>query len=123
MISRARSMFVGASLTLGVLWTAAGFLRWAFGIAVTLPLFPPVDLERVQVVPSIAIGLALFALGGWLGRSTRATTLVARAESSEPERLARTPLPRELPEPAHWEQEGVAPRASADPIRRSGPGA
>jgi hypothetical protein len=33
---------------LGSIWTAAGVLKLIFGVRVTLPLLPPLDLERVS---------------------------------------------------------------------------
>ncbi len=54
---------------LGTIWTAAGALKLIFGVRITLPLFPPLDLQQVSVWPSLGIGLALVFLGAWLRRT------------------------------------------------------
>jgi hypothetical protein len=58
--------------TLGVVWAAAGALRLIFGVRITFPLFPPIDLARVAVAPSLAIALLFLAAGAWLRRSALA---------------------------------------------------
>ena len=57
-----------ACAALGTLWTAAGVLKLIFGIRITLPLFPPLDLERVSILPSLTVGLFLVFAGAWLER-------------------------------------------------------
>lgn len=70
-ISRStRKVLADCSYFLGSVWGAAGALKLIFGIRITFPLFPPIDLERVSPWPAIAVALGLFALGAWLGRGT-----------------------------------------------------
>jgi hypothetical protein len=68
-----RKVLADCSYFLGSVWGAAGALKLIFGIRITFPLFPPVDLERVSPGPAIAVAVGLFALGAWLGRGTEAT--------------------------------------------------
>jgi hypothetical protein len=42
----------------------------AFGIRITFPLFPPLDLERVSPVSALATALGFIVLGAWLGRTS-----------------------------------------------------
>lgn len=65
----ARRAVSGACFALGSLWAGAGVLKLLFGVRITLPIFPPLDLDRVLVVPAIGIGLGLAILGAWLGRT------------------------------------------------------
>jgi hypothetical protein len=74
-----RRLLSDCSFALGSIWGAAGALKLIFGVSVTFPLFPPIDLERVAPIPAIAIALGLFALGAWLGRSRE--PLAGRAAS------------------------------------------
>lgn len=84
-ISRStRKALADCSYFLGSVWGAAGALKLIFGIRITFPLFPPIDLERVSPGPAIAIALGLFALGAWLGRGTEAAADCRGMESLEP---------------------------------------
>lgn len=88
-ISRStRKALADFSYFLGSVWGAAGALKLIFGIRITFPLFPPIDLERVSPGPAIAIAFGLFALGAWLGRGTEATAERGEIESLEPAREA-----------------------------------
>lgn len=66
-----RASLGGACHALGGVWLVAGVLRLVFGVAVTFPLLPPVDLERVSAGLALAVGGALVAAGAWLGRAAR----------------------------------------------------
>lgn len=83
-----RKALADCSYFLGSVWGAAGVLKLIFGVRITFPLFPPIDLERVSPVPAIAIALGLFALGAWLGRGTEAAADHREMESLEPSREA-----------------------------------
>jgi hypothetical protein len=86
-ISRStRKALADCSYFLGSVWGAAGALKLIFGIRITFPLFPPVDLERVSPWPAIAVALGLFALGAWLGRGTETTAGRGETGSLEPSR-------------------------------------
>ena len=99
-----RKALADCSYFLGSVWGAAGALKLIFGIRITFPLFPPIDLERVSPGPAIAIALGLFALGAWLGRGTAAPAGRPDLESLAP------------PHEALFAARGVpAPRASAVP--------
>jgi hypothetical protein len=71
--TRIRAILAGACTGLGTLWTAAGVLKLIFGIRVTFPIFPPIDLERVAAWPAVATGLLLVFLGAWLQRVSTAS--------------------------------------------------
>ena len=75
-----RGFLSNACFALSSVWAAAGILKLVFGIRITFPLFPPIDLERVAVVPAIGVALGLAVVGAWLGRSA---VLAARARSRE----------------------------------------
>lgn len=89
-----RRLLAGACFALGATWAAAGTFKLVFGIRVTFPLLPPVDLDRVDAVPAIGIALGLMALGAWLGRvrqpeeATRATG----TQHQPPEALGAAPF-------------------------------
>lgn len=68
---RVRSSLSGACYTLAAVWAVAGTFKLIFGIRITFPLLPPVDLERVAAVPSLATAVALIATGAWLSRTAR----------------------------------------------------
>lgn len=68
--------------TVGVIWAAAGALRLVFGVRITFPLFPPVDLARVHVGSSLAIALAFLAAGAWLRRSALVREATVRTSST-----------------------------------------
>ncbi|MGH7714014.1 MAG: hypothetical protein ACREOG_22230 [Gemmatimonadaceae bacterium] len=74
----ARASIAGACHALGGVWMIAGLLRAFFGVAVTVPFLPPVDLARVAVGPSLLIGGALILFGAWMGRGARRATAAAR---------------------------------------------
>ena len=44
-----------------------------FGVRITFPLFPPIDLERVAPAPALIVSLVLCFVGAWLERTARAT--------------------------------------------------
>jgi hypothetical protein len=79
-----RKALADCSYFLGSVWGAAGALKLIFGIRITFPLFPPIDLERVSPGPAIAIAVGLFALGAWLGRGTEAPAGRPDVESLAP---------------------------------------
>lgn len=56
------------SIGLGTIWTWAGVAKMIFGVRITLPIFPAVDLTRVDATPAVLIGLGLVVLGAWLKR-------------------------------------------------------
>jgi hypothetical protein len=91
-----------ASSALGTIWTAAGVLKLVFGVRVTLPLFPPIDLERVAEWPSILVGLALVFVGAWLRRSATVVPDIG---------------PQALPTDATMQQV-QAPQVDLDPLSR-----
>jgi|KBSMisStaDraftv2_1062788.scaffolds.fasta_scaffold1464169_2 hypothetical protein len=66
-----RRFLSSACFVVGTVWSAAGVLKFLFGIRLTLPVLPPLGLEQVAVGRSIAIGLALFAFGAVLARARR----------------------------------------------------
>lgn len=89
-ISRStRKALADCSYFLGSVWGAAGALKLIFGIRITFPLFPPIDLERVSPGPAIAVALGLFALGSWLGRGTETNVDHREIGSLEPSREPR----------------------------------
>ena len=89
-ISRStRKALADCSYFLGSVWGAAGALKLIFGIRITFPLFPPIDLERVSPGPAIAVALGLFALGAWLGRGTETNAGHREIGSLEPSREAQ----------------------------------
>src|SRR2546423_12058298 len=78
-----RKALASCCFFLGSVWCAAGAFKLLFGIRITFPLFPPVDLGRVSPLPAIAIAVGLFALGAWLGRTTDAPIDRSGLESPE----------------------------------------
>jgi hypothetical protein len=72
--SSIRTIVVRACTGLGTLWLAAGVLKLIFGVEVTLPIFPPIDLDRVATWPAVAVGLSLVFVGAWLQRISSAST-------------------------------------------------
>lgn len=68
MTSRLRSIVSGACFGLGAIWAGAGALKMLFGVAISLPLLPPLGLERVDVTRSLIIALVWFAVGAAVGR-------------------------------------------------------
>ena len=55
---------------LGGMWAAAGVLHLVFGVAVTFPLLPPIDLGRVHVETAFATAFCFVVAGAVLGRRT-----------------------------------------------------
>ena len=66
------SSLSGAAFAVGGLWAVAGVLHAIFGVAITFPLLPPLDLERISEPSAFAHALAFFAAGAGLGRWGRA---------------------------------------------------
>jgi hypothetical protein len=66
-----RRALSSAVFGVGSVWAVAGVFKLLFGTQLTLPILPPLGLERVAPWPSIGVAIGLFALGGWLGRSAR----------------------------------------------------
>jgi hypothetical protein len=97
--SKARLALGKVSFGLGSIWTAAGVLKLVFGIRITFPLFPPLDLERVSPGPTIAIGLILVFIGAWLERmSVRAQPSPEALRAKDVELLgSSSPLERQDP--------------------------
>jgi hypothetical protein len=56
---------------LGSVWAVAGAFKLLFGVRLTFPLLPPIGLERVSPLPSLAVAAGCFALAAWLGRLSR----------------------------------------------------
>jgi len=102
---------------LGSLWGAAGALKLIFGVRITFPLFPPIDLERVSPAPAIAIAVGLFVLGGWLGRKGRPTAERSGIELLEQPHHALFAASR-VPMPPHSEARKPTPTASRSPSDR-----
>jgi hypothetical protein len=88
--NRLRTTLAGACHAVGAVWAVAALLRLVFGVAVTFPLLPPLDLERVRVLPAFAASLGLFMVGAIIGRIRN---------EQPPEALETTNRPV-LPEPA-----------------------
>ena len=63
-----RQVLAKISFGLGTVWGVAGAFKLLFGVKLTLPLLPPLGLDQVQAIPALATALALFVLGGYLGR-------------------------------------------------------
>jgi hypothetical protein len=66
-----RKALSGCCFFFASIWGAAAAFRWFFGVRITFPLFPPLDLERVSVVPAFLVALAFMILGAWLGRTSK----------------------------------------------------
>jgi hypothetical protein len=65
-----RKVLANVAFGLGVIWGVAGAFALLFGTQLTLPLLPPLGLERVAPIPSLAVAVGLFLLGAYLGRSS-----------------------------------------------------
>jgi len=89
--NRLRSGISGFCHTLGAVWAVAALLRLVFGVAVTFPLLPPLDLVRVHVVPAFAASLALFLVGALIGR-VRPEELLQHESSHRPALREADPL-------------------------------
>jgi len=71
---------------LGVIWGVAGAFALLFGTQMTFPLLPPLGLERVAPIPSLAVAVGLFLLGARLGRRSPDSATAnkeVRAESDD----------------------------------------
>jgi len=95
--NRLRATIAGACHAVGGMWAAAAVLRLVFGAAITIPLLPPLDLARVNVVPALATALGFFAGGALIGRQRRQEP--AGEVASAPERSL--PAPAAAPFTAH----------------------
>jgi hypothetical protein len=62
-------MLAGACFALSSVWAVAGAFKIIFGVRITFPLLPPLDLDHVAPVPSLLVAFALMILGAWLGRT------------------------------------------------------
>ncbi len=71
-----RKTLASCCFFLGSVWGVAAAFKLIFGVRITLPFFPPLDLERIAPLSAIAAALGLFALGARLGRTAE--------ESSDP---------------------------------------
>jgi len=103
--SHLRTKLAGACHALGAVWAVAAVLRLVFGVAVTFPLLPPLDLERVQVLPAFAASLGLFLVGALLGRRRKDDVpmeLEAHDRESLPQPQAdQAPRTARMREPVH----------------------
>lgn len=79
-----RKALAGCSFFLGSVWGAAGAFKLIFGIRITFPLFPPLDLDRVSPVPALATALGFIVLGAWLGRTADVPIKGSEFESVQP---------------------------------------
>jgi hypothetical protein len=64
-----RKVFANIAFGLGVIWGVAGAFALLFGTQLTFPLLPPLGLERVAPIPSLAVAVGLLLLGAYLGRA------------------------------------------------------
>lgn len=64
-----RKALASFAFGLGVIWGVAGAFALLFGTQLTFPLLPPLGLERVAPLPSLAVALGLFLTGAYLGRT------------------------------------------------------
>jgi hypothetical protein len=80
---------------LGSVWAAAGSFKLIFGIRITFPLLPPLDLERVSPVSACLLALGFFAVGAWLGRvaSERVANPIPGSADAKPEALPQHAAP------------------------------
>jgi hypothetical protein len=94
-----RRFLSSACFALGVVWTTAGAFKFLFGVQLTLPLLPPLGLERVAVVPSIAIGLVLFAVGAVLAKGTAPVAAARPVDAiAEPDPLLNASVSAVVPQ-------------------------
>jgi len=114
MTSSVRALVTKSCFALGSIWTAAGVLKLIFGVRITFPLFPPIDLERVASGPAITTGLILVFLSAWFER------LDAAAVARDTHSLAAHDRSSMLGQPVPEEQLHVRQRTSA-PIGRKPP--
>jgi hypothetical protein len=64
-----RKVLANIAFGLGVIWGVAGAFALLFGTQLTFPLLPPLGLDRVAPIPSLAVAVGLFLLGAYLGRA------------------------------------------------------
>ena len=57
------------AFALGSVWGVAGAFKLLFGTQLTLPILPPLGLERVAAVPAMIVAIVCFGVAAWLGRS------------------------------------------------------
>lgn len=68
---RSARQFAGkVCYVLGILWAASGALKALFGVMITLPGLPPLDLQRVHQGSAMVIGCCLYFAGAWLSRGS-----------------------------------------------------
>jgi hypothetical protein len=63
-----RDALSSISFGLGSVWAVAGAFKLLFGVRVTFPLLPPIDLSRVSPVPALGIAFGFFVASAWLSR-------------------------------------------------------
>lgn len=64
-----RKVLANIAFGLGVIWGVAGAFALLFGTQLTFPLLPPLGLDRVAPIPSLAVAVGLFLVGAYLGRT------------------------------------------------------
>lgn len=64
-----RKVLANIAFGLGVIWGVAGAFALLFGTQLTFPLLPPLGLDRVAPIPSLAVAVGLFLIGAYLGRT------------------------------------------------------
>jgi hypothetical protein len=65
-----RRVLSSACFAISSVWAAAGVLKLIFGVRITFPIFPPIDLDRVAAVPAIGVALGLAVVGALVGRAS-----------------------------------------------------
>ena len=64
-----RRVLANIAFGLGVIWGVAGAFALLFGTQLTFPLLPPLGLDRVAPILSLAVAVGLFLIGAYLGRT------------------------------------------------------
>ena len=64
-----RKVLANVAFGLGVIWGVAGAFALPFGTQLTFPLLPPLGLDRVAPIPSLAVAVGLLLIGAYLGRT------------------------------------------------------
>jgi hypothetical protein len=64
-----RKTISGICFSLSSVWGIAAFCKLAFGVQVAIFFLPPLGLERVAVLPSMAVTAGLLFIGARLGRN------------------------------------------------------
>lgn len=72
MSTSTRRLLGQACYVLGTLWVASGVLKAVFGVMITLPILPPLGLERVHEGSAIITGCCLYFAGAWFSRRSAA---------------------------------------------------